>query len=170
MTELGTLETVELREVWPREPDFSAWLAENVEILNEQLVCEIEPGSVQTEEPTEGGRVDLFGYATFPGVSERFKVIVENQLEAADAQHLGDLLWYAAAFDARVAIWVAGSADPGHVEAVRWLNEHTTDVDFHLFTIALKRIGESRPAPVLTRVAGPDPRRPSGRGGRSEAR
>ena len=169
MAESGTMETVELRTVWPKETDFSAWLAEHVDILNEQLACEIEPRSVQPEERAWGGRkrVDLLGDATFPGAPERFKVIVENQLEDTDSEHLGDVLQYAAAFDARVAIWIAERADPGHVEAVRWLNEHTTDVDFHLFTIALKRIGDSRPAPVLTRVAGPDPRRPGARGGRS---
>ena len=169
MAESGTIETVELRTVWPKETDFSAWLAEHVDILNEQLVCEIEPRSVQPEAHAWGGRkrVDLLGDATLPGAPERFKVIVENQLEDTDSEHLGDMLQYAAAFDARVAIWIAGRADPVHVEAIRWLNEHTTDVDFHLFTIALKRIGDSRPAPVLTRVAGPDPRRPSERGGRS---
>ena len=168
MAELGTLETVELRTVWPKETDFSAWLAEHVEILNEQLVCEIEPGSVRQEVSAWGGsiRVDLLGDATFPDASKRFKVIVENQLEATDGDHLDGMLQYAAAFDARVAIWIAGHAGPGHVEAVRWLDEHTTDVDFYLFTIALKRIGDSRPAPVLTRVVGPDPRRPGEHGAR----
>ena len=42
-TEIGTLEQVSVRSVWPKEAgDFTPWLAENVELMSDALGMELE--------------------------------------------------------------------------------------------------------------------------------
>lgn len=42
-TEIGTLEQVSVRSVWPKEAgDFTPWLAENVELMSDALGMDLE--------------------------------------------------------------------------------------------------------------------------------
>ena len=43
MTETGSAARVPLRDKWGREEDFSRWLSENIEVLNEQVKWELTP-------------------------------------------------------------------------------------------------------------------------------
>jgi len=65
MMPLGTLETVDLRTIWPHEAlDFTRWLAEpkNIQELCNEL--EIEIGEIKVEEATGRYNADIVGLET----------------------------------------------------------------------------------------------------------
>ena len=145
MTQLGKLQKVDLRSVWKHEAtDFSAWLVrpENLEVLAEQLGIEIEP--IGTEVPVGRFKIDIL--AKEPNTNEH--IIIENQLEPTNHDHLGKVITYAAGFDARYLVWIVKDVLPEHLKAVEWLNEHL-DEEIRCFLIRIEvwKIGESKPAP-----------------------
>jgi len=81
-------------------------------------------------------------------------VIIENQLEKSDHDHLGKLITYLAAFDAKVAIWIVAAARQEHIQAVSWLNENK-EANFYLIQIEGIKIGDSAPAPLFTTIVEP---------------
>ncbi|UUW87500.1 DUF4268 domain-containing protein [Pimelobacter simplex] len=144
--------TVPAREVWPHEAhDFTPWLLGNVDVLSDllgmDLVLEV------AEHPVGGFSLDLLGRDEASGRT----VIVENQLEASDHTHLGQILTYAAGTDPSTIVWVTTGFRPEHRAAIDWLNEHT-DEDTRFFGVEIKvvRIGDSEPAPAFDMVAQPN--------------
>jgi hypothetical protein len=149
---IGRLESVELRELWKHEESgFSAWLEKNIEIPADAIGISLS--IVQREKEVGPFRVDLLaedGAGNF--------VLVENQLEPTDHDHLGKLLTFLTNLDAKGGIWITREARPGHMRAVEWLNEVSPrDVAFYLVRIAAYRIGNSTPAPLFTVIVGPSP-------------
>ncbi len=151
---IGILQQVPLREIWKHEEyDFSLWLArpENIALLGETIGIEIvEP---QTEPLVGGFSADIVAEEEASGR----KILIENQLEASNHDHLGKLLTYSAGLDAAVIIWIVKSARQEHERAVSWLNEHT-DESIHIFLIEIEawRIGGSDPAPRFNIIAKPN--------------
>lgn len=82
------------------------------------------------------------------------KVIIENQLGRSDHDYLGKVLTYLAATNANTAIWIVADPRAEHVAAVSWLND-SSSADFYLLKVEAVRIGESEPAPLITRIVGP---------------
>lgn len=149
------VERVPLRTVWPREQqDFSRWLVENIDFLNEQLPFDVDPESLRPEQAAGDFWVDVVGDATDPDSAEPIKVVIENQLGQTDHDHLGKVLTYVAAFDAKAAIWISARARPEHAKAVQWLNDEST-IDAWLFGVEVIRIAGSPEAPLLTQIVGP---------------
>jgi hypothetical protein len=149
------VEKVPLRTVWLRErQDFSRWLVENIDFLNEQLPFEVDPESLRPEQAAGDFSVDVVGEATYPDSSEPIMVVIENQLEQTDHDHLGKVLTYLAAFDAKAAVWISGRARPEHAKAVQWLNDESS-IDAWLFDVEVIRIAGSPEAPLLTQIVGP---------------
>ena len=142
---MGRLEEVkDLRTVWPHEAlDFTPWLSqdENITLLADAVGLEI---SVEETESSVGDfNVDIFALETG---TER-KIIIENQLEDTDHDHLGKLITYASGKSADVVIWIVKHAREEHKAAIEWLNNHTDDkIGFFLCEIKLYRIGSSAPA------------------------
>lgn len=83
-------------------------------------------------------------------------VVIENQLEKSDHDHLGKLITYLSALEAKSAIWIVSEPRPEHVGAITWLNE-TVEARFYLLQAEAVRIGDSSPAPLLTLITGPSP-------------
>ena len=79
-------------------------------------------------------RVDLLCRASEPDDGTPFYVIIENQLTTTDSDHLTRMLAYAAAFDAKAAVWIATKDLLRYRRAVRWLNENT-QMDAYLFRL-----------------------------------
>ena len=152
--DLGRIERVGLRVVWPHEAnDFTPWLAKNIDLLNENLPFDIDPDSIEQEASAGGFSVDIVGdSATDQG--ESGKVVIENQLEQTDHDHLGKLLTYLAAYQANAVIWIAGKARPEHAKAVQWLNDNA-NLDAYLFQVEAIKIDNSRPAAMFTQIVGP---------------
>lgn len=76
------------------------------------------------------------------------KIIIENQLDATNHDHLGKVITYAAGLDAKYLIWIVNDVLPEHLKAVEWLNEHFDDeIRCFLIKIEVWKIGDSKPAP-----------------------
>ena len=149
---LGRIKQVELREAWPHEAnDFTPWLAEHITELGDALGLEIE---LQEQEASVGSfSLDLLARES---VTDR-TVIIENQLEPTNHDHLGKLLTYAGGYDANVIVWVAKYFRDEHREAIDWLNRHTNeDAEFFGVAVELWKIDASRPAPHFNVVAAPN--------------
>lgn len=155
MIQLGKLEEIkDLREVWPHEAlDFTKWLGEdeNIAILSDAIGIEIE---VEEEESSVGAfNVDI--YASESGTDR--KIIIENQLEDTDHDHLGKLITYASGKGADVVVWLVKHAREEHRAAIEWLNNRTDDkVGFFLCEIKLFKIGNSNPAVKFEVIESPN--------------
>jgi len=152
MAELGTLTEVDLREVWSYEAkDFTPWLKENIDRLNQVLGLDIE--ITEREGAVGPFAVDLVGKDLGSGRT----VIIENQLEPTDHTHLGQLLTYTAGRGAKIVIWISPQFHEEHRQALDWLNENTgEDQAFFGVEIKLVRIDTSRPAPFFKLVSQPN--------------
>lgn len=153
MVTLGTLkEITDLRKVWPHEAlNFTPWVAENIELLGDAVGLDI---TVEETESSVGDfNVDI--YASETGTDR--KIIIENQLEDTDHDHLGKLITYASGKSADVVIWIVKHAREEHKAAVEWLNNHTDDkIGFFLCEIKLFQIGDSQIAPSFFVVEKPN--------------
>lgn len=150
---LGTLKEVEnLREVWANEVhDFTPWLSDNIGRLGEALGIDI---TVEETESSVGDfNVDI--YARDADTDRR--IIIENQLEDTDHDHLGKLITYASGKDAAIVVWVVKRARDEHRAAIEWLNSHTDeDIGFFLCEIKLYQIGDSDIAPHFNVIERPN--------------
>lgn len=150
---LAKIERVtDLRATWPNEAQhFTPWLAENIAELGEVLGMDLE--LEQTEASVGGYSLDILA----TDVSSRRPVIIENQLETTNHSHLGQLLTYAAGFDAEAIVWVTKEFRDEHRQALDWLNHRTgEDTQFFGVTVELWRIADSLPAPHFNVVATPN--------------
>lgn len=152
MAELGTLTEVDIRQVWTNEArDFTPWLKDNIDRLNQVLGLDIE--ITEREGAVGTFAVDLVGKDLGSGRT----VIIENQLEPTDHTHLGQLLTYTAGREAKIVIWISPQFREEHRQALDWLNENTgEDQAFFGIEIKLVRIDNSRPAPLFRLVSQPN--------------
>lgn len=151
---LGKLEEVDIRELWKHEQyDFSEWLSknENIELLNNEIGLTLT--DIQKEVFVGTYRCDLVAKDETTGI----KVIIENQLEATNHDHLGKIITYASGLDANVVIWIVKEAREEHRSAIEWLNNKTTnELSFFLMEIRAYKIGDSLPAPKFVVVEKPN--------------
>lgn len=148
MSVIGKIERVPLRQVWPHEAyDLTRWLEENFDVLNDVMGLSLV--AAQREQAAGAFSVDLVAQD-----ADGRTVIIENQLERSNHDHLGKLITYTAMTDANVAIWIVSEPRPEHVRAVSWLND-SAPADFYLLKIEGIRIAGSPPAPLLTLIVQP---------------
>jgi len=81
-------------------------------------------------------------------------VIIENQLEKSDHDHLGKVITYLVAMGAKTAIWIVSEPRPEHIASISWLNESST-ANFYLLKLEAIKIGDSPPASLFTVIVGP---------------
>ncbi|MBA7479450.1 hypothetical protein ES707_14884 [subsurface metagenome] len=109
---IGKIERVSIREVWKNEArGFTTWLFDNIEVLGEEL--DIGLSSIEKEKNVGSFSADI--------VAEDFmgnRVLIENQLERTDHDHLGKILTYVANLEAKTAIWVSSIPRPEHERAI----------------------------------------------------
>ena len=148
------LTSVDINEVWETEPQhFTPWLAkeENLMLLGEALGMELE---LDAQEINVGGfRADLRCKNTI----DDSWVIIENQLEATDHRHVGQLLTYAAGLDAHTVIWIAKTFRQEYRAMLDWQNR-ITDERYRFFGIEVKvwRIEDSARAVQFEVVSSPN--------------
>lgn len=149
---IARLINVPLREIWPHEAqDFTVWLSENLDFLGEKLGLDL---SLVEREAAAG----LFSADILAEDGNGNYVIIENQLEKTDHDHLGKLITYLSNLEAKIAVWITSQPRPEHETAVHWLNEISpVDTAFYLVKIEAVRINESPAAPLITIVAGATP-------------
>lgn len=154
MAEIGRLIEVDVRELWKHEQyDFSNWLVKesNIEYLNEILGLTL----IEVDKEINVGpyRCDIVATDETSGL----KVIIENQLESTNHDHLGKIITYASGIDAKVIVWIVREAKEEHRAAIEWLNNYTSsEIDFFLIEIHAYKIGDSNPAPKFEVVEKPN--------------
>ena len=88
--------------------------------------------------------------------SER-TIIIENQLEKTNHDHLGKIITYASGVGAEIVIWICNAITDEHRNAIDWLNEISNEqIAFFALEIELWRINESPPAPKFNIVCSPN--------------
>ena len=129
---IGKLQRVPLREVWGHEAlDFTRWLEDNLDVLNDAL--DITLSSAEREQSAGAFNVDLVAEDEAGN-----PVIIENQLEKSDHDHLGKLITYLTAIDAKTALWIVSDPRPEHVRAISWLNESSSAAFYLIKVEAIK--------------------------------
>jgi hypothetical protein len=151
---LGTLQKVDIREIWEHEAtEFTPWLAkqENIDMLGSAIGLDLV---VEAEEKDVGPfRADIL----CKDVATNNLVLIENQLERTDHKHLGQLLTYATGLNAVSIIWIAAEFNEEHRATLDWLNKITgQEYNFFGVQIELYKIGNSQIAPDFTVVSKPN--------------
>jgi hypothetical protein len=145
---IGKIKRLPLRAVWENEAtDFSKWLCDNLDTLNELLDLHLE--SAEKEQSTGSFSVDLLA-----DDGSGNKTVIENQLSKSNHDHLGKVLVYLTAFEASTAIWICSEPRAEHIGAIKWLND-SYSAKFYLVKLEAVQIGDSDPAPLMTLIVGP---------------
>ena len=146
-----------LRDVWPHEAHhFTHWVAdEGLKLLSEELgiseitdpICEVSVGSK---------RADIVAKLK----EDNKEVIIENQLEATNHDHLGKIVTYAAGrHEAAIVIWIVERVTDEYRKAVEWLNSRTdNNIDFYLVEIQLWKIDQTNLLPRFNVIVRPAPK------------
>lgn len=107
MENIGRLTEVDVRELWLHEQyDFSNWLAKesNLNYLNDILGLTLI--DVDKEVYVGSYRCDLVAKDETTNTT----VIIENQLENTNHDHLGKIITYASGLGAKVIVWIVKAA------------------------------------------------------------
>lgn len=155
MPEFSELSREPVREYWPDEArDFTPWLADRIdaeEPSEVEDVIQLDLSLRGTERSVGRYSLDILAEA-----DDGRTVVIENQLEASDHDHLGKCLAYAAGVDADIVVWIAPAFNDEHADAFEWLNSHTQEgVDLFALRLAVLAIGDSAPAVQFTAVEEP---------------
>ncbi|MDE2659138.1 MAG: hypothetical protein OXI45_02915 [Acidobacteriota bacterium] len=145
--EIGTIETVPIRKVWPKEDaDFTPWLRSHLGELDKTLGLGLK--NPRSEVGAGDFRIDLVAETDFGDV------VIENQYGWSDHRHLGQLVTYLADRDVHLAIWIVEHGRPEHVKAVEVLNDRGVG---RVWMVAVRaiQIGASAAAPLFTTVVAP---------------
>jgi hypothetical protein len=142
------LHRVPLREVWKDEAhEFTPWLEGNIDVLSDVLDFQI--ANAEREKTAGSFSVDLVAEDENGNT-----VVIENQLEKSDHDHLGKLITYLVAMEAKAGIWIVSNPQPEHIKAIAWLNESSATA-FYLIKVEAVKIGTSPAAPLFTLIVGP---------------
>jgi len=151
--DLAKLQKIDLRDVWSIELDFTNWLAqqENLDLLGEEIGVDIKLTKVEAN--VGNFKVDILAEEESSGR----KIIIENQLEDTNHDHLGKIITYASGYDAEIIVWVVRDVREEHQRAVEWLNEHTDEkTGYFLIKVELWQIEGSKPAPKFDVLVSPN--------------
>ena len=151
---LGKLQEVDIRKIWAHEQyDFSKWLASESNIQELGDILGLSLSDIETEKFVGSYRCDILCKDEITGRT----VLIENQLEQTNHDHLGKLITYASGLDAAVVVWIVAEARQEHSSAIEWLNLHTDDtISFFLIEIHAYKIGDSDPAPQFQIIQQPN--------------
>ncbi len=84
-------------------------------------------------------------------------VIIENELEATNHDHLGKIITYAAVHKAEIVIWLVAEVREEREQAITWLNDNLgEDIGLFLLEVRAVKIDNSLRAPIFDVVASPN--------------
>ena len=137
--------------MWPNEAlNFTPWLAENIAELGEKLGMELE---------VVGQEVSVGPYSAdvlAKDINTDAYVVIENQLEKTNHDHLGKSITYASALNAKTIVWIATDFTEEHKKALDWLNDNTNeDLAFWGIQLELWQISEDTASMRLNIVSRP---------------
>ena len=152
---LGKLKRIDnLRAVWENEQtDFSKWLSkeENLNLLSQEI------GINLTLEQTEARHGSFYVDILATEIETGKKVVIENQLEKTNHDHLGKIITYASGYEAEYIIWIVKDFREEHKQALDWLNENTNEkINFFGIKMELWQIDGSNYAPNFNVISEPN--------------
>ncbi len=149
--EISKSSIVEPRNIFDDEPEFTQWLSENLDYLEDVLGLSFE--DAKPEESVGDFNCDIV--ASISDSDE--KVIIENQFERTDHNHLGKIITYGAGQGAKCVIWISPEFRDEHKASLEWLNENTNEnISFFGVKLEFIRIGESPVSPNFSVVVKPN--------------
>ena len=120
-------------------------------LLSETIGLDIT--TVQVEDNVGDFNVDIYAIDETSGK----RIIIENQLEKTNHDHLGKIITYDSGKDANYIVWIVKKARNEHRQAIDWLNEHTdSELNFFLIEMELWKIGNSDVAPKFQIICQPN--------------
>lgn len=145
------IEIAPIRDAFRHEAlNFTYWLEQNIEALSERLGLQLNV--LEREKAVGPFNVDLLCED-----EDGTTIIIENQLERSDHDHLGKMLTYMVNLEAKTAIWVTTEMRQEHLKVINWLNEISgADMAFYAVKVEAIRIAKSPFAPLFTVLAKPD--------------
>jgi hypothetical protein len=151
--EFGNLKKISIRKFFPHEStDFTPWLAQEDNINQLSLAVGIELEVENTEVSVGPYSADILAKDTGTGKY----IVIENQLEKTNHDHLGKSITYASVLDASAIIWIASEFTEEHKKALDWLNDHTNDeISFFGVKVELWQIDSSKPAIIFNVISNP---------------
>lgn len=140
------------RRMWPNEAlNFTPWLAENISELGEKIGMELE---------VVGQEVSVGPYSAdilAKDINTDSYIVIENQLEKTNHDHLGKSITYASALNAKTIVWIATDFTEEHKKALDWLNDNTNeDLSFWGIQLELWQIAEDTASMRLNIVSTPN--------------
>lgn len=137
--------------MWPNEAlNFTPWLAENISELGEKIGMELE---------VVGQEVSVGPYSAdilAKDINTDSYIVIENQLEKTNHDHLGKSITYASALNAKTIVWIATDFTEEHKKALDWLNDNTNeDLSFWGIQLELWQIAEDTASMRLNIVSTP---------------
>ena len=147
---VSRLKKQKIRDIWKTEDrDFTPWLVQNIALLNEDLGLNIQ--DPESEKKLDTFKVDIVAE------DDQGKVIIENQFEKSDHDHLGKLLTYISNVEnTKKAIWIVEDVKPEHHRAIEWLNANVKTCLFFLVKIQVFKIKDSEPGAKFFLLSGMD--------------
>lgn len=149
---LVKLEKISPRKQWNNEQyDFTPWLAENLQQLGDAINMNLEFTS--TEVPVGPFFADIVAKE----VETNNIVVIENQLEKTNHDHLGKCLTYTSVLGAKTVVWIATKFTDEHRQAFEWLNDNTnSELSFYAIELSLLKVGVDTASVVFDVVASPN--------------
>ncbi len=148
--QLAELKKVNPRDCWTEEDrDFTPWLSQHLALLGREIGIDIILSDVEAS--VGDFRVDILAKEESTGR----KIIIENQLEYTDHNHLGQIITYAAGVKAKIIIWIVSNVREDHQRAIEWLNELNDGTSFFLIKIEILKIGDTNFAPNFDVIVKP---------------
>lgn len=149
MSEINKISRIPIKQVWKYEDrDLTPWLCDNIDVISDAIGLQIT--NPEKEQSTGNFNVDIKAEDENGNI-----VVIENQFGNSNHDHLGKLITYLTSFEAKTAIWIVENPKQEHINAISWLNEGDNNCDFYLLKIEAIKIGDSAPAPLLSKIVGP---------------
>lgn len=150
------LEPQDVRDFWEHEArEFTPWLADGIrseEASHLEDVLGLDLEVIETEKTVGRYSVDILAEV----VDDGRQVVVENQLNPSDHDHLGKCLAYAAGVDADIIAWLTPQFNDEHRDAFQWLNKNSREgIDLFAIRLEVWKIADSPPAVRLNPIEDP---------------
>jgi hypothetical protein len=156
MEDFRELSPEDVRDYWAdEEKDFSPWLAnpeKGLKHLEDVLNLKLEV--VAKEKSVGNYNLDILAKEIEQEGNR--EIVIENQLQSSDHNHLGKAISYVAGEDADVLVWIAPKFSDEHLDAIQWLNRNSQrEIDFFAIKVEVYTIGDSPPAVNLSAMEKP---------------
>lgn len=137
--------------MWPKEAqNFTPWLADHLDVLGDKIGMDLE--KIGTEVDVGPYSADILA----KDITTNTFVVIENQYEKTNHDHLGKLITYSSVLDAKTIVWIAEVFTDEHKKALDWLNDLTpNDVSFYGIQLELWEVGQDSASLHLNVVSSP---------------